>query len=143
MLNRLEVLHLWSRDVSGASCCRSFCGIFYLGAGERLGHLLLFALILNFDICCGRIARIVSGRGLLMIVVHLAYFMEPILLGRVERLVRGPTARPLAMTGDSILPGGLPTSLMPQENCRAIRIVCVDIVEHLLAAMMMHSRRLP
>ena len=142
MLNRLEVLHLRSRDVSSASSCRPLRSIFYLGACERLGYLLLFALILNFDIRCGRIARIVSGHGLLMIVVHLANFMEPILLGRVEGLVRGSTARPLAMTSDSTLPGGLPATLMPQENGRAIRIVRVDIIEQ-LAAMMMHTRRLP
>ena len=142
MLNCLKVLHLWSCDVSSASSRRSLRSIFYLGACERLRHLLLFALILNFDIRCGRIARIVSGCGLLMIVVHFANFVEPILLGRVEGLVRGSTARPLAMASDSTLPGSLPATLMPQEDGRAIRIVCVDIIEQ-LAAMMMHTWRLP
>ena len=78
-----------------------------------------------------------------MIVVHLAYFMEPVLLGRVEGLVRRSATRSLAMTGDSVLPRGLPaTPLMPQENGRPIRVVCVDIIEQ-LSAMMVHTRGLP
>ena len=102
---------------------------------------MLFALILNFDIRCGRVTCIVSCRSLLVVVVHLAYFMEPVLFGRVESLVRGTTARSLAMTGHSTLTGGLPAPLMPQENGRAIRVVRVHIIE-LMAAMIMHTRRL-
>ena len=130
MLYRLQVLHLRSRDVSGAARGRTLRGIFYLRAGERLRHLLLFALILNFDIGRGRITWIVvRGRRLLVVVVHLAYLMKPILFGRVESLVRGTATRSLAMTGHSTLPGGLPTTLVPEENGRAVRIVCVHVIK--------------
>ena len=49
VLDRLE-LYLRSGDVPGATCRRPFSHIFNLSTCKRLRNLLVFPLILNFDV---------------------------------------------------------------------------------------------
>ena len=103
------MLHLWRCDVSGATCRRSLRSIFNLGAGQRLGDLLLLALILNFDIGSRCVTRIVQR--LLIVVVDFSNLVQSVLLRRVECLVRG-VAGALTMAGTTSLSSCLSTSLM-------------------------------
>ena len=52
MLDSLKLCSVRSHDVPGATSCRALGRILDLRTGQRLRYLLVFALILNFDIGC-------------------------------------------------------------------------------------------
>ena len=72
-----------------------------------------------------------------MVVVYLAYLVQPVLLGCVEVFV-GRATRSLTVTSDPTLARGLPTALVTEKDSRAVSVVSIDHV-HLLPAMM-HAR---
>jgi len=115
-------------NVACAPCGRSLCCIFNLCAGQRLRHLLVFALILNFDVCCRRVASI-DGNPFTWVVIDFAYFLHAILLAHVERFMRRPSYRwSLRVTICSGLSGAC---LMAEEHHSSVSIVTLAIVVHI------------
>ena len=105
MLNRLQLRRVRRHDISRATRGRALRCILNLSAGQRLRHLLVFALILNFDVRCrGGISVRIDPITFTLVVVDLANLMHALLLAHIQSLVRTATdGRTLRQTVRTVL----------------------------------------
>jgi len=128
LLNSLQLGRVRCCHVACAPCSRSLCCIFNLCASQRLRYLLVFALILNFDVCCRRVTSVV-GSPFTRVVIDFAYFLHAILLAHVERFMwRTSHCWSLRVT---ICPGLSSACSMAEEHHSSVSIVTLAIVVHI------------
>ncbi len=129
VLDSLKLCSVRCSYVSCSSSGRSFGCIFDLSPCQWLWNLLVFALILNFDICSRRVTHRSIDSLLALIVVNFSDFLQSLLLTHIECLMRWPSdGGPLWMATRPSLSRSLS---MSQKHDGTIRVISLPIVVHM------------
>ena len=128
MLDSLKLRSVRCSYIACSPCCRSFGCIFDLCPCQWLWDLLVFALILNFDIGSRRVTHCSINSLFSLIVVNFSNFLHPLLLTHIEGLMRWTSnGGPLWVTTCPSLSRSWP---MPQKHDGPVCVISLPIMVH-------------